>query len=142
MEIDVRHGLSAPPERTWPLLTVPDQMNRWSRAHIVGGVPGPGGRFDVAGATRHVEVRVLGVVSRLDEVVVEADPPHRFVYRVLPGGAIRDHLGTQTLTATSAGCELRWHVRFRTVPGLGRIIRALLLPQIEASVRALASIVA
>ena len=84
--------LSASPAIVWPYLTMPDRMNMWSEGIVRSLSEGPLGHDDEEGARRSVTVPVLfGFHSVLAEEIVEAEPPTRFVYRVVSGGALRDH---------------------------------------------------
>jgi uncharacterized protein YndB with AHSA1/START domain len=144
MRLVVERLLPAAPETIWPLITIPDQMNRWSIARIEAVAPGEDGRHDAAGARRRVTVRVLGLSSRLEERIVAAEPPCRFVYRVVAGGGLRDHRGVQTLVAEGpSSARLTWEVTFRAaVPGLAAVLASVLRPRLEASVDALARVLA
>jgi uncharacterized protein YndB with AHSA1/START domain len=127
-----------PPEVAWPYLTVPDQMNLWSEARVTPVSPGATGRHDEPGAVRRVVVRAFGLASRLDEVVVAAERPHRFAYRVTAGGALRDHGGEITLASTATGARLVWEVRFAAaVPGLEYVLAGILRPRLARSLDAL-----
>jgi len=137
--LTVKRTLHAERAVLWRLLTVPEEMNRWSEASVTGVEPGVNGSYAEVGARRRVHVPLLAWRIRLEEEIVEVVPEERFVYRVRSGGAIRDHRGVQTLEALGAGLlELRWDVSFRAVlPGLGLGMRLLLRPRLERSLDAL-----
>ncbi len=127
--IEVQRVIPAGLERVWQLLTVPDEMNRWSEATILEAEPG----------RRRVSVPFLGFRMRLEERILEVEPPRRFVYSVVSGGGLRAHRGVQTFERLGDGAtRLHWVVRFEPwIPGTGRILRALLLPKLERSLAVL-----
>ena len=61
----------------------------------------------------------------LREVILESEPPHRFVYRVISGAPVRYHQGAMTLTELSNGrSSLRWEVEIEPeAAALARLIR-------------------
>jgi len=130
--------LPSPPDVVWPHLTWPDRMNEWSEARVELVSAGEGGRPDGAGATRRVTVQVLGLRSRLLEVVEESLPPSRFVYRVTVGGGLRRHRGQMCLEPAGDGTRLVWEVAYCTyVPGLGLLMNWLVGPSLRRSLAAL-----
>ena len=133
-ELRFERTLSTDARTAWRWLTDPEHMNRWSEARVRATSDGPP---DVAGATREVTVPAFGMRSRLQEVIVEADPPRRFVYRVVSGGALRDHRGTITLSGDDP-VELTWAVRFDAPPGLGALLTWVLRPRLARSLDDLA----
>jgi uncharacterized protein YndB with AHSA1/START domain len=139
MELAFRRTFRAPPEIVWPHLTEPDRMSEWSEARITAVAPGRSGRNDEVGALRRAAVSAFGLVSVLEEEIVESAPPHRYVYRVVKGGGLRDHRGTQTLDPTpEGGTALLWVVSFRAlVPGLAPVLGAILRPRLERSLSVL-----
>ena len=138
MRLLVERLLPVAAEVAWPLITIPEQMNRWSLARVEAVAPGEHGRQDAVGARRRVTVRVYGLSSRLEERILVAEPPHRFVYCVVSGAGIRDHRGVQTLVAQGSSTRFTWEVTFRAVvPGLATILASLLRPRLEASADAL-----
>ena len=144
MILRFERSLAAPPEAVWPLLTVPHEMNRWSEAKVSAVAPGAGGAHDGVGATRRVSVPAFGFTSTLDEEVVESERYTRFAYRVVRGGALRNHRGTQRLALVDGGgSALVWEVRFEAaVPGLERVLGAILRPRLSRSLDVLVAIVA
>lgn len=143
MRVQYTRDMPAPPDRVWPLLTDPPQMNRWSEARIEALEPGPQGGFGEVGATRRVHAPApLGMTTVLDEVVVEAEAPHRLVYRVTKGGPIRNHRGEVIIEATDSGSRLTWTVDFMgKVPGTGPIIKLVLNPTLKRSIDKIADVV-
>jgi len=124
-------------------MTHPELMNRWSEARIEAELPGEWDHVASIGATRfvHLPESLLARSTRLEEVVVESRPPHRFVYRVVGGAPLAWHEGVQELSpradprgSGTAGTWLTWHVDARLdvpVPGAGVLIRR----QLEAGLR-------
>ncbi|MDR2281534.1 MAG: DUF5995 family protein [Gordonia sp. (in: high G+C Gram-positive bacteria)] len=104
-------------EQAWTMLTVPEQMNRWSTARIDLFEHGVGDRPDGVGTLR--TVTLPGGRARLKEVVESSEFPSRFAYRVHDGGpALLDHRGELALVTTSDGCRLTWTVRMQLVPAV------------------------
>jgi len=131
-------SLPARPDVVWPHLTWPDRMNEWSEARVELVSAGEGGRADGAGATRRVTVPVLGLRSRLLEVVEESLPPSRFVYRVTAGGGLSRHRGRMDPEPVGGGTRLVWEVAYRTyVPGLGLLMKWLVGRSVRRSLAAL-----
>lgn len=143
MKLQFERVFAAPPEVVWPYLTVPDEMNRWSEAKVQALTPGASGTHDSAGATRRVTVPAFGFTSTLDEEVVVAVAPERFEYRVVRGGGLRNHRGTQVLSFANGATTLVWEVSFEAaVPGLVRVLGGILRPRLARSLDALVAIVA
>lgn len=116
-------------------------MNTWSEATITPVAPGPDGREDSAGARRRVSVPAFGFRSQLEEEAVESEPPARFVYRVIAGGATRNHRGEITLTNAGDQTVVVWSVRFDgALPGLDRVLGAILRPRLARSLDKLESV--
>jgi uncharacterized protein YndB with AHSA1/START domain len=138
MELAFDRVLAAPPDDAWPYLTVPEKMNLWSEAHVSSTEPAA----DVVGARRIVRVPAFGFRSTLHEEVVVADRPSLFVYRVTGGGGLRNHRGTIRLApAGEGGSALRWSVTFEgVVPGLERLLGAILRPRLSRSLDRLVEI--
>lgn len=142
MLIRFERSFAAPPSVVWPYLTNPDDMNLWSEAKVRALGPGANGRHDGVGATRTVTVPAFGFTSTLDEEVVESVPHERFSYRVVRGGALRDHRGEQRLAPADGGTALVWEVRFEAaLPGLAPVLGAILEPRLARSLDALVALV-
>ncbi len=142
-EVVITRELAAPPSAVWPHVTDPAKMNAWSLAKITLDDPGEGGLGGAVGALRSVTIESGPVRSVLREVVEHADAPSRFVYRVIEGVPLRHHRGEITLDATARGSRLTWRVAMEfPLPGLSLAMRALVLPQLEASVSRLADLAA
>lgn len=116
-------------ERVWQLLTVPEEMNRWSEATVLAAEAG----------RRRVSIPFLGLRMQVEERILETDPPHRLVYSVVSGGGLRAHRGVQTFERIGDGAtRMHWVVCFEPwIPGTGPILRALLLPKLERSLATL-----
>lgn len=143
MKIRFERTLAAPPPVAWRYLTNPDDMNLWSEAKVRALRPGANGRHDGVGATRTVTVPAFGFTATLDEEVVESVPHERYAYRVVRGGALRDHRGEQRLSPVDGGTALVWEVRFEAaVPGLASVLKAILEPRLGRSLDALVALVA
>lgn len=140
MQILLSVELAAPPEAVWPHLTDPERMSAWSEAPVRGVAWGDEGRLDRIGALREVEAPGPTGTVRLLEVIAEAEPPQRLVYRVVRGPKlVRAHRGEQTLERTETGCRLTWRVTIELEAGLAEpIVRASLEPALRRSLDALA----
>lgn len=132
--------LPAPPAAVWPLISEPDGINRWSVATVRGLDPGDGGGFGGVGALRQVVLPFgLPVIS---EVVQEARPPQRFVYRAVGSRVIRYHRGVLALASEGSGTRLRWQVDMALPgPGATTVVQRALRPQLERSLALLAAVV-
>jgi uncharacterized protein YndB with AHSA1/START domain len=139
MELDLTRDVGAPPSTVWALLTDPPRMNAWSSARIEPIDPGDGDRMDGVGALRRVITPGLAS-ARLVEVVQTSEPGARFVYRVFAGApALRAHRGEITLAPLDAGTRVRWRVQMSfAVPGLERVARSSIGPELARSLDALA----
>jgi uncharacterized protein YndB with AHSA1/START domain len=64
-------------------------------------------------------IRVLKLAGPpIREEVVEYVKPSRFVYKMLSGAPVRDHVGTVDLLQEAGGTRVNYHVEtFPTVPG-------------------------
>jgi hypothetical protein len=143
VRFSVQRWIPRVPELTFALATHPESMNRWSEARIEADLPGEWGHVASVGATRfvHLPESLLSRHTRLEEVVVESRPPHRFVYRVIGGAPLAWHEGVQELEpradprgSGTAGTWLTWHVDARLdvpVPGADTLVRR----QLEAGLR-------
>jgi uncharacterized protein YndB with AHSA1/START domain len=130
--------LAAPPEDVWPHVTRPELMSAWSEAPIELFTAGPGGGPDAVGTVRRAIVPVFGLKILLEEVIAESEPPRRCVYRIISGGAIREHQGTMTLTEIPGGTRLRWEVSFATRwPWPAPLFAAVVGPSVDRSLAAL-----
>ena len=127
--------IAAEAATVWRLLTVPEEMNRWSEATITAVIPG---------ATRRVAIPLFGLHFVLDEEILEAEPPRRLVYRVTSGGGVRTHRGVQTLEPLDAAqTRIHWTIEFDPwIPGTGPLLRALLRPKLDRSLAGLARVAA
>ncbi len=139
----VEETLPLSPDELWPWLTVPSRMNRWSEAAVTLEAAGEDGGPASAGARRRVDLAAFGLTFRMHEVVVEARPPERFVYRVVRAPGLRTHRGEITLRAEGPATRLAWRVTFETsLPGAGQLFAAVVRPRLRRSLRALAALVA
>lgn len=87
-------------------------------------------------------VSVFGITTKLEEEVVAAEPPNRFVYHVRSGAGIRGHEGVITLTPTDSGTDLLWNVTFRgCLPGVGLVLVWIVRPRLERSLTALEGLI-
>ncbi|MCZ4552662.1 SRPBCC family protein [Gordonia rubripertincta] len=137
--LELARDLPCTAEQAWRLMTDPDEMNRWSSAKIVGNDPGVDDRFDRAGALRTV-ITPAPIRSVLREVVVAAEQPEVFAYRVYAGPAtVRHHNGRIEIAETATGCAVRWTVEMAfVVPGLGALVERGLRRELGASLQKLA----
>jgi hypothetical protein len=139
--LSVDSWLPAPPPVVWPFISEPDRINQWSTARVHGLAAGDGGGFGAVGALRQVTLpRPLPPVT---EVIQHADAPTRFTYRVVGSRAVRHHRGELRLSAEGDGTRLRWDVGMAfAIPGAAAVTRRALEPQLAASVKRLAAVVA
>jgi uncharacterized protein YndB with AHSA1/START domain len=114
--------VAAPPETVFDVLTdhrgyadiTPLRSVKLERE----GEPAPNG----VGA-----IRVLGLVGPpIREETVEYQRPTRFVYRMLSGAPVRDHVGTVELSPSGGGTQLVYHVDTTpTVPVGGAVVASV-----------------
>ncbi len=114
-------------------------MSRWSGFRIAGIAPGQSGHPGGPGAHRRIFLPALGRVIILNEVIRDAEPPHRLSYQVVDTVAMRSHLGQIHIEDTDEGCQLRWEVEFELiVPWANALVAKQLKNQLS---RALDSLV-
>ncbi|HVL97798.1 MAG TPA: DUF5995 family protein [Egibacteraceae bacterium] len=132
--------LPAAPAAVWPFVSQPQRLNRWSSAPVRGLEEGDSGGFGSVGALRQVVLpRPLAPVT---EAVQYADAPFRFVYRAVGSRSVRYHRGEIRLLPEGAGTRLCWELGMALVaPGATAFVRRTLAPQLEESIRRLASVV-
>ena len=142
MRVSFERDFPVPADLLWPWLTDPTRMQQWSAAPVELLSTGPCGRPDGVGSQRQVRVGVGPLRSGLLEEVMLSQPPHRFVYRVLSGGGLRQHEGTIDIEAVDQHCRMRWVVQFQSwVPGLGIPLKWLLQEQLGRSLQVLQALV-
>ena len=138
MRVCFERDFPVPPKVLWPWLTDPARMQQWSAAPVELVSCGPCGRPDGVGSHRLVRVGLGPLRSGLLEEIMQSQPPHHFVYRVVSGGGLRQHEGTIDIEANGASCRMRWVVEYQTwMPGLGLPIKWLLEHQLDSSLQAL-----
>jgi hypothetical protein len=126
--------LSCAPGVAWSLLNDPRRMNLWSTARIEGLLPGDGAHPAGVGALRRVHVPSRVRPVQLDEVVLVAEPPERFAYRVIAGAPVRSHRGVITCEPARRGTRVCWEVHIEPPNRpMGALLRRMLVPQLEAS---------
>ena len=142
MRLQLIRDLPAAPERVWPYVTEPELINRWSTAAVQPLLPGDQGRASTVGTLRRVRIPARPLPLQFDEVVEHADPPERFVYRVVGQRMVRHHRGEITLRRGHEGTLLVWEVEFDfAVAAFERAVRGSLMSELEASVSRLAAVV-
>jgi len=139
MELLFERQFAAPPAVMWPYLTDPARMCEWSEVPLCTVTLGAGQRPDAAGAVRALRARRFGITLHIEEAVVEARPPERFVYRVVRGAGFRHHEGVLSLRALpGGGTRLVWRVGMQSVvPGWDRLVGALVNRGMNRSLDAL-----
>jgi uncharacterized protein YndB with AHSA1/START domain len=131
----IKKTIAAPPETVFAVLTDYVSYSDFTPIRKVEiekeGVPAPNGVGTI---------RVLSMIGPpLREEIVEFEPPSKFVYRLLSGAPLKDHVGTVTLAADGAGTLMVYTVDTTpTVPVGGGIVVAI----VKRSVGQLASGVA
>jgi hypothetical protein len=134
MLLQFERVLPCPPETAWSLLNDPRLMALWSTARIESLSLGDGGHPAGVGALRRVHVPSPVRPVRLDEVVLVAEAPRVFGYRVVAGAPVRSHHGRITCAPALGGTRVRWDVSIEPPNrALGILIRRALVPQLEAS---------
>lgn len=120
---------------------MPALINRWSEARVAAAAPARDADPPAAGSRRRVRVRALGVTVALDEVIEASVPGVRLAYRVIGGPAVRSHRAVISLEPSGAGTRLAWEVEIATRPAfLARVFEAVVRPQLERSLDALAAL--
>lgn len=89
MLFHLHRDLACGPAVAFGLLVDPAALNRWSTSPIRGVAPGDGGHPNGIGALR--SVGLPGRHGSLEEVVVDAEPSRRLVFRAVGSGVIRGH---------------------------------------------------
>lgn len=117
-QVEIRHTFSASPERVFEALSDHAGMGAWLPLPVRVPVPTPGGGV---GTVRSIQAGPL----RIDEEVLEHDPPRRIVYTIcnrVPG--IRAHRGEiDVQPAIRGGSEVRWRVRVDSLlPGFAAVV--------------------
>jgi uncharacterized protein YndB with AHSA1/START domain len=116
----LKSTIAAPPEIVFDVLTdhrryaeiTPLRSSTLERE----GVPAPNG----VGA-----IRALGLVGPpLREETIEYERPSRFVYRLLSGAPVRDHVGTVELSPVDGGTQVHYHLDTTPTVPVGRAIVA------------------
>ena len=112
-------------EAMWRALTTHEDMPKWFGPvrRVVLDPPGRDERNGL-GAIRHIHALGPAVV----EEVVEWDPPHRYVYKLLRGAPIRKHRGEVRVEETPRGARASWRIEFAPViPLSGLVLRPVMV---------------
>lgn len=136
-------NLPVKPEILWPLVTLPQEMSRWSSAPIIAKEPGDGGFPNGIGATRTVQVPLYkDRHMTLQETIEVVEPLQRLVYRVVDNPMIRYHHGEMNLVESKDGTLFTWDVEFQfTLGPLGKLAMIGLKREINKSLDVLEKIV-
>jgi uncharacterized protein YndB with AHSA1/START domain len=68
-------------------------------------------------------IRALGVVGPpIREETIEYEPNSKFVYRMLSGAPVRDHVGTVELSPAGEGTQVVYHVDTTPTVPIGRAL--------------------
>lgn len=106
-------------ERMWEALTAHEDMPKWfNPVQSVRLDPVGQPDRDGLGAIRHI--KAVGPV--IVEEIVEWEPPHRYVYKLLRGAPIRDHRGEVWVEATATGTRATWQIAFTPVIPLSSLV--------------------
>ena len=118
--------LKGTPAQVWPLVIVPEQMNRWADADLSMVQPGEGGRPDRPGMIRRAVVEVMGIQTTIFEQIDETEAPHFIAYHAFKGGFVTHQLAEITLKPHEGGTLFTWKVQFQPeVWGTGSFVRSL-----------------
>jgi uncharacterized protein YndB with AHSA1/START domain len=102
----IKKTIAAPPETVFAVLTDHRAYPEFTPMRRVElekeGVPAPNG----VGAVR----KLTSVGPPLREEVVEYEPSSKFVYKLLSGAPLRDHVGTVTLEPDGTGTQMSYTV--------------------------------
>jgi uncharacterized protein YndB with AHSA1/START domain len=81
-------------------------------------------------------IRVLGLAGPpIREEVTEYVRPSRFVYKLLSGAPVRDHVGTVDLVQEGGGTRVNYHVQ--TTPTLPRVLAPVVVAVLRQSIQQL-----
>jgi uncharacterized protein YndB with AHSA1/START domain len=115
MRLQVQKSFRCSPSLVWLHLCEPERMSQWSGFRISEVSPGQSGHPGGPGAHRRVYLPFAGRIVVVNEVIRDAEPPHRLTYQVVDTLAMRSHLGQIYLEKTEQGCDLRWEVEFEFI---------------------------
>jgi uncharacterized protein YndB with AHSA1/START domain len=134
--VEVQQLVAAPVERVWDQYTDHVSWTDWAGFGRVRlereGVPAPNG----VGCVRAFSSAGMSVY----EEVVSFDRPRRMTYRIVRGGLpITNHLGEVVFEPRDGHTLVTWRCQFDSrIPGLGRVIRAIITRLFRNALRALA----
>lgn len=134
MEVVVEVVIGAPRQRVWRALTDPAEVCRWTgleMADVPGGYPTPG---------QHARwgLRVGPVTLTLHDRVVGVDPPARLAAD-LAIALVRVAEEYQLDAGPGGTVLVSRNVVRSTIPGLGRLARALVARDVRSSLASLAA---
>ncbi|MCA9582008.1 MAG: SRPBCC family protein [Myxococcales bacterium] len=139
MRIAFERDLPCSVEQAFAWVSVPERMNRWSRATVSCHRPGDGPHPGGLGAVRTVRLAQVGTPV-LWEIVDRSEPPHVLGYEVFEGSPFTSHRGLVTLEPARGGTALRWEMAFEGVgpgwlqaPRLGGLVRRFIEPEVRRS---------
>lgn len=142
VRLEFSQYLPASPKAVWPYLSDPALMSLWSEAAVKRLATGDSDAPWSVGTLRQITIRSFNRSKAFEEVIEEAEPGSRLVYRVIAGLPVRRHVGEITLKASGKGTQLRWTVDMEfPLPGMAEGARFILVPQLRASLRKLAEVV-
>jgi uncharacterized protein YndB with AHSA1/START domain len=143
MRLQLEKDFACPASLVWLHLCDTDLLTKWSGFPIRLVAAGQAGHPGGPGAHRRVYLPVAGRTVVLNEVIRNAEPPHRLTYQVVDTLPMRSHMGEIYLKESDSGCRLRWEIEFevlaeRASPLVGRALHSKLDEALDRLVAMLA----
>ena len=127
-QVVIESDFSAPPEKVFQALSDNERMGSWLGARITVPIPVEGG---AVGTVRRIHAGLI----HIDEKILEHQPPHRIVYRIINRvPAVRDHRGEiRIVPGAAGGSTVRWSIYLDSpLPGVAALITRVLRVAIRA----------
>ena len=131
--IEIEHGFAVPVDRAFAYLSEHENLGPLFGARVTRVRDGETSRNGV-GSVRSLKV---GPLPAFDETVTVVVPNERIEYRITRGGPLRAHHGVMSLSPDGTGSHLHYVIEFgAVVPGLDRVVKAMLVRSITANLPA------